>query len=89
MAKVIKKEGKLIGKITHYFSDIKVAVIALSSPLKVGEEIRIIGGEQTDFKQEIKSMQVEHKQIKVAKKGDSIGLKVKEKVHKGYRVFKN
>jgi U32 family peptidase len=87
MAKV-KKEGKLVGKITHYFSNIKVAVINLLSPLKEGENIRIVGGENTDFIQEVGSMQIEHEKIKKAKKGDSIGIKIKEKVHEGYKVFK-
>jgi putative protease len=87
---VIKKskEGKLVGKITHYFSNIEVAVIDLVSPLKQGDEIRIVGGESTDFNQEVDSMQVDHKAVKTAKKGDSVGMKVDEKVHEGYKVFK-
>lgn len=83
-----KKEGKLIGKITHYFSNIEVAVIELSSPLKIGETIRVIGGEETDFDQEVESMQIDHKEVKSAKKGDSVGMKVDEKVHEGYKVYK-
>ena len=84
----VGKEGKLIGKITHYFSKIGVAVIDLSSTLKAGDTLRIIGGEDTDFTQTVDSMQIEHEKIKTAKKGDSIGIKVKEKVREGYKVFK-
>ena len=82
MPKEIKnsKEGKLIGKISHYFSNIGVAVIDLTSALKTGDTIRIIGGEDTDFDQEVKSMQIEHDKIEKAKKGDSIGIKVSKKV---------
>ena len=80
-------EGKLIGKVTHYFSQIGVAVIDLSDKLKVGETIRIIGGE-TDFTQQVESMEAEHQKIKEAKKGDSIGLKVEQKVREGYKVYK-
>jgi len=83
-----KKTAKPIGKITHYFSNIEVAVINLMSPLKKGDSIRITGGKETDFKQKIASMQADHKDIKSAKKGDSIGIKVKEKVHEGYKVYK-
>lgn len=83
-----EEEGKLIGKITHYFSNIEVAVIGLSAPLKEGDTIRVIGGENTDFTQAVKSMQIEHEEVKSAKKGDSVGLKVQEKVHEGYKVFK-
>jgi putative protease len=85
--KAIKKP-KPSGRITHYFGDIKVAVIKIASPLKVGDSIRIAGGEDTDFEQEIKSMQIDHKEIKLAKKGNSIGLKVKEKVREDYLVYK-
>jgi len=80
-------EGKLIGKVIHYFDKIQVAVIELSSGLKVGETIRIIGGD-TDFEQAIDSMEVEHGKIKKAKKGDEVGLKVSQKVRDGYRVYK-
>ena len=83
-----KKIGKLVGKITHYFSNIEVAVINLSSPIKDGDTIRIVGGQETDFEQEVDSMQIDHKAVKSGKKGDSVGLKVNEKVHEGYKVYK-
>jgi len=82
------EEGKLIGKVVHYFDKIKVAVVKLSGALKQGDKIRIAGGEATDFTQEVSSMQVEHQEIKKAKKGDEVGLKVKEKVRDGYQVYK-
>ena len=83
-----KKEGKLVGVITHYFSHIEVGVIKLSAPLKQGDEIRVVGGESTDFNQAVDSMQVDHKEVKFAKKGDDVGLKVSEKVREGYKVYK-
>ncbi len=82
------EEGKLIGRISHYFDKIGVAVIDLDSPLKKGDTIRIEGGESTDFTQTVESMEVEHQKIEKAKKGDSVGLKVKEKVREGYKVYK-
>ena len=81
------KAEKPIGKITHYFGHISVAVIKLSDKLKAGEEIRIVGGE-TDFNQKVKSMEVEHEKIKEAKKGASVGLKVEQKVREDYKVFR-
>ena len=80
-------EGKLIGKITHYFGNIGVAVIELSGTLKVGDTIRIVGGE-TDFEQNVESMEIEHEKVKEGKKGKSVGLKVDQKVHEGYKVYK-
>ena len=83
------KQEKPIGKISHYFGNIKVAVIELSGALKVGDTIRIVGGEETDFTQPVKSLEAEHEKIEKAKKGESVGLKVKEKVREGYLVYKN
>ena len=82
-----EKKGKLIGKISHYFSNIGVAVIDLSDKLGVGDEIRFVGGE-TDFNQEVESMEVDHKKVDKAKKGESLGLKVSQKVREGYKVYK-
>ena len=81
------EEGKLIGKVTHYFSKIGVTVIELSDTLKVGETIRIVGGE-TDFNQVVESMEFEHQKVDTAKAGDSVGLKVTQKVREGYKVYK-
>lgn len=81
------KKLKEIGRVTHYFDAIKVAVIALSGKLKTGDSIRVIGGEDTDFTQEVESMEVDHEKIKQAKKGDEVGMKVKKKVRDGYKVY--
>jgi putative protease len=80
-------EGQLIGEITHYFSKIGVGVIKLSNVLKAGETIRIVGGE-TDFEQPVESMEVEHQKVDTAKAGESVGLKVAQKVREGYKVYK-
>ncbi|MDP3991144.1 MAG: hypothetical protein Q8P63_02515 [Candidatus Nealsonbacteria bacterium] len=81
------EEGKLIGEISHYFSNLSVAVIDLSSPLKSGDTIRVAGGE-VDFIQTVDSMEVDHKKVETAKKGDSVGLKISQKVREGYKVYK-
>ena len=80
-------EGQPIGKITHYFGKIGVAVIALSDTLKAGDTIRIVGGE-ADFTQNIESMEVDHQKVEAAKSGESVGLKVDQKVREGYAVYK-
>jgi len=86
---VTKKEKKevLIGRVSHFFDKIKVAVFDLEKPLKVGDRIRIEGGE-TNFEQEVKSMEIDHKKVKKAKKGDPVAVLVDKKVHEGYRVYK-
>ena len=81
------EEGKLIGKIAHYFGNIGVAVIELTDALKIGETIRVVGGE-TDFEQVVDSMEVDHKKVDKAKKGEGIGMKINQKVREGYKVYK-
>jgi len=81
------EEGKEVGRITHYFSKIGVAVVELSDTLNLGDTVRIKGA-HTDFKQKVTSMQIEHKPIQSAKKGQSIGLKLDQKAHENDVVFK-
>ncbi len=78
---------KLVGKIDHYYTKIGVAVIELSGALAVGDKISIEGA-TTNLQQDIDSMQVEHKSVDSAKKGDSIGLKVTDRVRPGDNVYK-
>lgn len=80
-------EEKQIGKITHYFGKIGVGVIELSEELKVGESIRVVGGDR-DFTQEVSSMQIEHENIEAAKKGEAVGLKLDELAKPGDIVYK-
>lgn len=81
------EEKKLVGRVTHYFTNIGVAVIELEDTLKVGDEISIEGA-TTNFTQRVDSMQIEHENVKEAKKGDSVGLKVNDRVREGDQVFK-
>jgi putative protease len=80
-------EKKLIGKITHYFSKIGVAVVELSEDIAVGAKIRVEGA-TTSFEQVIDSMEIENKKVEAATVGQSIGLKVKERVRLHDSVYK-
>lgn len=80
-------EEKIVGKIIHFYTNIGVGIIELSDELKTGERIHIKGS-NTDFEQSVDSMQVEHQDVQSAKAGDSIGLKVSEKIREGDEVFK-
>lgn len=79
-------EEKLIGKITHYFGKIDVAIVELSGDLKVGDRIHIKGN-NTDFEQDVSSIQIEHENVEKAKKGDAIGIKVDDKVKESDEVY--
>lgn len=76
---------KKIGTVTHYYGHLGVAIVELSGKLSVGDKIKLEGG-KTEFEQTVGSMQIEHKDISSAKKGDVVGLKVDEKVNEGADV---
>ncbi|MCL6641959.1 MAG: translation elongation factor-like protein [Candidatus Bipolaricaulota bacterium] len=80
-------EEKPIGKVTHFFGRISVAVLDLTEPLKVGETIHI-KGHTTDLTQRVESMQVEHKEIQEAKPGEQVAIKVTGRVHENDVVYK-
>ena len=89
MAKESKKKEakeKEIGKIFTYFARIGVAGIELTGKLKVGEKIHIKGA-TTDFEQIVDSIQIENKSVKEAKAKDSIGIKVKDRVRPGDKIY--
>jgi putative protease len=76
-----------VGRITHYFTKIGVAVIELKAPLAVGDHI-VVKGPTTDFEQIVDSMQIEHKNVQRADAGQSIGLKVTQRVREKDVVYK-
>lgn len=82
-----EKKEKKIGAVEHFYDKISVVAIKLSSALKVGDTIKIKGN-STDFTQKVDSMQIEHEKVAAAKKGDAIGIKVKEPAKAKDEVFK-
>jgi putative protease len=87
--KVVRKMANLkIGRVTHYYDKIGVAVIELSASLAAGEKIRFVRGGEDLFEQNVDSIQVEHKTIDSAKKGDIVGLKTEQEVREGAEVYK-
>ena len=81
-------EEMQVGKVTHYFSKIGVAVIEVTGgSIKVGDELHI-KGHTSDFKQKVSSMQIEQDKIEIAEPGQSIGMKVNEPVRANDLVYK-
>jgi len=90
--KVIKvketSNGIRIGMVTHFFSRIQVIVLKMNKgKLMVGDQIHILGN-TTDFVQKVQSLQIESVDVRTAKKGQLVGLKVSKKAKPGDRVFK-
>ncbi|HLD88112.1 MAG TPA: hypothetical protein VI955_02175 [Candidatus Omnitrophota bacterium] len=76
------------GKITHYFDRIKVCVVKITQgSVLIGDRLAI-KGPKTSFVQKVWSMQIENKDVKVARKGELIGLKVEKPVAVGDIVYK-
>ncbi|MDP8253030.1 MAG: hypothetical protein P9X27_01345 [Candidatus Kaelpia aquatica] len=87
IVKPVKKvKPKEVGRVTHYFGKISVGIIKLKTPLEVGAKIHIKGAHD-DFKQTVKSMQIDHKSVAKANKGEEAGIKVIKKVHENDRVY--
>ena len=76
-----------IGKVTHYYNHLNVAVLSLKQSLKLGDMIHIIG-HSTDFTQRVGSMEVEHHTIVWVKPGDDVAVKVAEPVHEHDHVYR-
>ena len=81
-------EKEKIGFVSNYFSKISVAAVEITDvTLSVGDTLHFLG-HTTDFESRVDSMQIEHKSVTEAKKGDSVGVKVSEKVRRGDKVYK-
>mgnify|MGYP001153877169 CR=1 FL=1 len=80
-------EERAIGKVTHFFTRISVAVLDLTEPLRVGDTIHI-KGHTTDLTQRVESMQIEHKDVQEAKPGDKVAIKVSAYVRENDVIYK-
>jgi putative protease len=76
-----------VGHITHFFPKISVAIVELSAPLAVGDQI-LVKGPSTDFEQVVDSMQIEHQNVPRAESGQSVGLKTAQHVKEKDVVYK-
>jgi hypothetical protein len=82
------KPQKPIGEVKHFYTAIKVAIVKFKEPVKIGAKLRYEGA-TTRFAEEVKSMQFDHKPVKIAPKGKLIGLRVKKRVREGDSVFRD
>ncbi|UCD40901.1 MAG: hypothetical protein JSV69_09925 [Chloroflexota bacterium] len=79
--------GELIGEVTHFYNRIGVAVVDLSGPIKIGDQVHFFG-RSTDFRQEVQSMQIEHESITEAGEGQEIAIKVERRVRNHDKIYK-
>lgn len=76
----------LIGKVSDFFARPVVAGVDLIETLKVGDKIHI-KGHSTDLEMMVASMQIDNANVTQAKTGDSVGIKVTDRVRKGDSVY--
>ena len=76
-----------IGEVSDFFAHPVVAGIQLTAPLKVGDRIHMVG-HTTDMELTVDSIQINNVNVKEAKAGDAIGIKVSDRVRRGDTVFK-
>ncbi|HUU54553.1 MAG TPA: translation elongation factor-like protein [Armatimonadota bacterium] len=81
-------EERPVGQVTHYFSKAGVMAVQLSDELSLGDLIHV-RGHTTDFVTSVQSMQIEHATVPKAGPGDSVGVKVSEKVRPGDMVYRS
>jgi hypothetical protein len=77
----------LVGRVTHYYSKLGVAVLKLSKEIKVGDTIAILG-HTTDFIQQVTSLEIDHKKVQSGSPGARIALEVAGIVRAGDRVYR-
>ena len=82
-----ERELTEVGRITHFFTKISVAIVELTGTLSVGDHI-LVKGPTTSIDQTVESMQIEHENVKKAKRSQSIGLKVNGQVKEHDMVYK-
>ena len=76
-----------VGRITHYYNHLNVAVLLLAGDLKAGDMIHILG-HVTDFTQRVGSMEVEHHTVAWVKPGEDVAIKVTEPVREHDTVYR-
>lgn len=77
-----------VGKVSIFFAKPSVAAVEITSgTIAIGDTIKIVGA-TTNFEQKIDSMEIDRKPIPSASAGQSVGIKVKERVRPHDKVFK-
>ena len=79
--------GTRVGTVTHFFDHLSVAVLALTETVHVGDTLHFLG-HSTDFKQEVTSLQIEHKAVDEAGPGADVAIKVAQRVHPNNSIFR-
>ena len=81
-------EEEKIGIVTNYYTQISVAAVEITDgTVSLGDTLHFLG-HTTNFESKVGSMQIEHKSVTEAKRGDSVGIKISETVRRGDKIYK-
>ncbi len=76
-----------VGTVSTFFAKPVVAGIDLTAPIKAGDRLHI-KGHTTEIEFTVESMQIQNATVQEGKSGDSIGIKVPDRVRQGDKVYK-
>jgi putative protease len=77
----------LIGKVTHYYTRLGVAVLELAGQLQLGDAVLFLG-HTTEMIQEVTSLEVNHHKLQAAGPGQEVAIKVNDAVRQGDLVYR-
>lgn len=77
-----------VGRVTHYYDKIGVAIVELDNILVVGDKVKFVKDGNDIFEQRVESIQIGHEKKTSAKAGEMVGLKTEQVVDEGNEIFK-
>jgi translation initiation factor IF-2 len=83
----MEKKEKPLGTVIHWYDKIGVAVVKLGGKLGVGEKIKVKKGDE-EFETTVSSIQIDHKDVPAAKKGDDAAIKLSSRAKEGATIFR-
>lgn len=76
-----------VGKVSVFFAKPVVAGIALTSTIGVGDRLHV-KGHTTDLELTVETIQMDNASIQAGSAGDSVGIKMPDRVRHGDTVYK-
>lgn len=78
---------QVIGRVSHYYTNLCVVGILLTDTLQEGDIVRILG-KHTDFVQRATSIQHNHQTVRKAEAGEEVGLLADYRARPGDKVYR-
>ena len=77
-----------LGKVLNYYKKIQVAEILLeTSSLSLGDDIMLQGNKTGVAEEKVTSIEIKNKKVKLAKKGQRVGLKIRAIVRENDKIY--